>query len=161
MVANIDVAETFLQVAGLPIPDRMQGHGFLPLLQGSTPADWRSAFYYHYYEYPADHQVRPHYGIITTNYTLAHFYKPDAWDKSQEAIASIPNEYWELFDHQKDPGQMRNVFGNPIYAQVRTNLMQEVSRLRTELKEPLHDDPKAFGRATQFQEPKPVKETVQ
>ncbi|MEI6078330.1 MAG: hypothetical protein WCS94_22315, partial [Verrucomicrobiota bacterium] len=42
-------------------------------------------------------------------------------------------------------GQMRNVFGEPAYAQVQTNLMQEVFRLRDELKEPAHDDPKAFG----------------
>ena len=145
LVANIDVAETFLQAAGLPIPDRMQGHSFLPLLTGNTPADWRTAFYYHYYEYPASHKVRPHYGIITTNYTLVHFYKPEVQGKPLKAIAAIPNDYWELFDHQKDPAQMRSVFGEPAYAQVQTNLMQEVIRLRSELKEPAHDDPKSFG----------------
>ena len=146
VVANIDVAETFLQIAGLPIPDRMQGRSFLPLLQGATPADWRTAFYYHYYEYPADHKVRPHYGIITTNFTLVHFYKPDVWNKNQATtIPTIPNDYWELFDHQKDPSQMRSVFGEPAYAQMQTNLMQEVFRLRRELKEPPHDEPKAFG----------------
>ena len=146
MVCNLDVAETFLQVAGLSIPDRMQGKSILPLLQGATPKDWRSAFYYHYYEYPADHKVRPHYGIITPDYTLVHFYKPDAWDEKQAAIAAIRSDYWELFDHQKDPSQMHSVFGDPAYAQVQTNLIQAVFRLRQELKEPAHDDPKAFGR---------------
>jgi arylsulfatase A-like enzyme len=150
LVCNLDVAETFLEAAGLPVPGRMQGHSMLPLLRGATPADWRTAFYYHYYEYPADHKVRPHYGIITTNYTLVHFYKPDIWDKGQAAIASIPNDYWELFDRGKDAGEMRSVFGDPAYARVQSSLMQEVSRLRTELKEPAHDDPKAFGRASEF-----------
>ena len=156
LVCNLDVAETFLQAAGLPAPDRMQGRSILPLLKGNIPTDWRTSFYYHYFEYPADHKVRPHYGIITTNYTLVHFYKPDVWAEGQTAIASIPNDYWELFDHQKDPGQMRSVYGEPAYAEVQTNLMQEVFRLRTELKEPLHDDPKAFGKATGIQ-PREVK----
>ena len=132
LVANTDFAETFLQAAGVPVPDRMQGRSLLPIFAGKTPADWRTAFYYHYYEYPADHHVRPHYGVITDRYTLAHFYAPDV-------------DYWELFDREKDPGEMRSVFGNPAYANVQTNLMQEVFRQRAELKEPDKDDPKAFG----------------
>jgi arylsulfatase A-like enzyme len=133
LVSNLDFAETFLQVAGVPVPDRMQGRSLVPLLQGTTPADWRKAFYYHYYEYPADHHVRPHYGVITDRYTLAHFYAPDV-------------DYWELFDREKDPGEMQSVFGKPDYADVQAKLMREVSQLRTELKEPVQDDPKAFGR---------------
>lgn len=132
LVANIDVAETLLEAAGAPIPDRMQGRSFLPLLKGETPSDWRDAFYYHYYEYPAAHHVRPHYGLITDRYTLAHFYAPDV-------------DYWELFDRQKDPGEMRSVFGDPAYVDVQTNLLQEVARMRVQLKEPPKDDPKAFG----------------
>jgi len=132
LAANIDVAETFLQVAGVPVPDRMQGRSLLPLLKGATPADWRTAFYYHYYEYPAFHKVRPHYGVITERYTLAHFYAPDV-------------DCWELFDREKDPGEMRSVFGDPSYADVQTKLMQEVLRQRTQLKEPDKDDPKASG----------------
>jgi arylsulfatase A-like enzyme len=134
LVGNIDVAETFLQVAGQSIPERMQGHSFLPLLKGATPPDWRTAFYYHYYEYPAFHRVAPHYGVITDRFTLAHFYAPGA-------------DYWELFDRQKDPGEMRSVFGDPAYAEVQTNLMQEVFRQRMQLKEPDQDNPMAFGPA--------------
>ncbi len=37
LVANLDFAETFLQAAGLPIPDRMQGRSLMPLLQGRRP----------------------------------------------------------------------------------------------------------------------------
>ena len=133
LVANIDFAPTFLEVAGVPIPDRMQGRSFLPLLQGATPADWRTAFYYHYYEYPADHHVRPHYGVITERYTLAHFYTPDV-------------NYWELFDREKDPGEMRSVFGDPAFASTQATLMDEVARQRARLKEPEKDDPKAYGK---------------
>ena len=89
--------------------------------------------------------MRPHYGVITDRYTLVHFYKPEAWSKDQTEIASIPNDYWELFDRQKDPSEMRSVFGDPAYAEVQTKLMQEVFRQRKELKEPDKDDPISFG----------------
>jgi arylsulfatase A-like enzyme len=133
LVCNLDFAETFLAAADVPIPERMQGRSLLPVFAGRTPADWRTAFYYHYYEYPADHHVRPHYGVITDRYTLAHFYAPDV-------------DYWELFDRAKDPGEMTSVFGNPAYAEVQSNLVQEVFRQRKALKEPDHDDPRAYGR---------------
>jgi arylsulfatase A-like enzyme len=132
LVANLDFAETFLTAAGAPVPDRMQGRSFLPQLQGHTPPDWRTAFYYHYYEYPADHRVRPHYGLITDRYTLAHFYWPDVDD-------------WELFDRAHDPDELKSVFGDPAYGQVQSNLLQQVAQMRTDLKEPAKDDPKAHG----------------
>ena len=132
LVSNLDLAETLLQVAGTQIPERMQGRSLVPLLAGATPPDWRTGFYYHYYEYPAWHHVRPHYGLITDRFTLAHFYSPDV-------------NYWELFDREKDPGEMRSVFGDPHYADVQAALMHEVARQRILLKEPTKDDPASFG----------------
>jgi arylsulfatase A-like enzyme len=137
LVCNLDLAETFLDAAGVSIPSRMQGHSLIPLLKGESPAGWRSVFYYHYYEYPAWHRVPPHYGVITDRYTLAHFYAPDV-------------DYWELFDRQKDPQEMKSIFGDPAYAEAQTNLIKEVSRLRQEFKEPAQDDPRAFGLPSQF-----------
>jgi Domain of unknown function (DUF4976) len=104
----------------------------LTIFAGTTPVDWRAAFYYHYYEFPADHRGRPHYSVITDRYTLAHFYAPAV-------------DYWALFDRENDPGEMLSVFNNPAYARVQTNLMREVFRQRIELKEPVTDDPRAFG----------------
>jgi len=132
LVSHLDLAETFLEAAGVPIPDRMQGRSLLPIFSGTTPADWRKAFYYHYYEYPGPSHVRPHYGVITDRYTLAHFYTPDV-------------DYWELFDRQKDPQEMKSIFGDPAYADVQKDLLNEVTRLRKEFKEPETDDPRAYG----------------
>jgi arylsulfatase A-like enzyme len=137
MVSSLDLAETFLQVAGSPVPDRMQGRSLVPLLEGEDPPDWRTAFYYHYYEYPAWHRVRPHYGVITDRYTLAHFYWPDV-------------DYWELFDREKDPEEMKSVFGDAAYAEVQANLMKQVVQLRKDFKEPDKDDSRAHGAPEQF-----------
>jgi arylsulfatase A-like enzyme len=68
LVANVDFTETFLEAAGAPIPADMQGRSLVPILRGQKPADWRTGFYYQYYEYPAPHRVRPHYGVVTDRY---------------------------------------------------------------------------------------------
>jgi hypothetical protein len=145
LVSSIDLAETFLQAAGAPVPDRMQGRSLLPLFTPANPTDWRTAFYYHYYEYPNAHRVPPHYGVITDRYTLAHFYTPPGWvTKPNEPVM----DYWELFDREKDPQEMKSVFNDPAYADIQTNLMQEVFRQRAALKEPAQDAPKSYGSKT-------------
>jgi arylsulfatase A-like enzyme len=128
IVSNVDFAETFLDAAGVKVPAEMQGHSLLPLLEGKTPADWRKSFYYHYYEYPAVHSVRRHYGVVTDRYKLVYFYEPDM-------------NYWELFDLEKDPRELKSVYADPTYAKVRANLQKELARLRTELKVPEQDPP--------------------
>jgi arylsulfatase A-like enzyme len=133
IVSIIDFAPTFLAAAGLEPEPRMQGGNMLPLLAGKTPSDWRKSFYYHYYEYPVPHKVRPHYGVITDRYKLVRFYGFDA-------------DYWELFDLQKDPREMRSVFDDPGYSKVQKELETELARLRKELKVPEQDAPEVFGR---------------
>ena len=133
LVSNLDFSETFLEAAAVPIPAEAQGRSLVSVLKGRTPADWRKAFYYQYYEYPAPHHVRPHYGVVTERYKLVHFYGPDA-------------DYWELFDLHKDPHELRSVYGLPGYADVQKTLEQDLSRLRTDLQVPERDPPEASGR---------------
>ena len=132
LVSNVDFAETFLEAAGLPIPDDMQGRSLIPLLKGQGPPDWRKSFYYEYYEYPQPHHVRPHYGVVTERYKLVHFYGPDV-------------DEWELFDLQTDPRELKNVLDDPAHAKVVADLKAEVARLRGELKVPNEPPPEASG----------------
>jgi len=132
LVSNLDFAETFLEAAGLPVPDTMQGRSLVPVVKGQTPADWRKSFYYHYYEYPAPHHVRPQYGVVTDRYKLVHFFGTDA-------------DYWELFDLQKDPRELLSVYDSPDYADAQKELLKELARLRTQLQVPEKDPPEAFG----------------
>jgi arylsulfatase A-like enzyme len=123
IVSNLDFAETFLEAAGLPIPGDMQGRSLVPILKGEQPADWRTSFYYHYYEYPEPHHVRPHHGVVTDRYKLVRFEAPDL-------------NIWELFDLETDPQEIRNVYTHPAYAATVTELSRELQRLRAELKVP-------------------------
>lgn len=122
IVSLIDFAETFLDIAGQPIPSDMQGRSIVPLCKGETPADWRKSLYYHYYEFPVPHRVRPHYGVITDRYKLVHYYKPDVDD-------------WELLDRQADPLETKNFYNDPAYASQVKELHAELDRLRVEVDE--------------------------
>ncbi len=133
IVSNLDFAETFLDLAGVEVPDDMQGRSLVPLLKGKTPADWRTSFYYQYYEYPAVHSVRRHYGVTDGRYKLIHFY-PNPWDPD-------PIDEWDLYDLESDPKELNSVYGRPEYAAVQNRLEQELARLRRELKVPEEDPP--------------------
>ncbi len=113
---NVDFAPTLLDFAGAEIPSDMQGRSLKPVLTGAgeTPAGWREAAYYHYYEYPAEHSVKRHYGIRTSRFKLIHFYNDV--------------DEWELYDLEHDPHELNNIFGKAAYA-------AEQSRLTALLKE--------------------------
>ncbi|MGM9679736.1 MAG: sulfatase [Bacteroidaceae bacterium] len=119
MVQNIDHAPTFLQMAGAEVPVDIQGVSLLPLIQGKkSPRKWRDAIYYHFYEYPAEHMVKRHYGVRTKRYKLIHFYNDiDAW---------------ELYDLKKDPMEMHNIYGMPGTERITEKLMDRLQRLQEE-----------------------------
>jgi arylsulfatase A-like enzyme len=116
MVLNLDFAPTFLDYAGVRIPDDMQGRSIRDVARGRAPADWRQSVYYHYYEYPGVHAVKRHYGIRTNRFKLIHFY--------------YDIDAWELYDLQTDPHELRNLYDDPHYAGVVTQLKSELVRLQ-------------------------------
>ena len=132
IVSNIDFAETFLHVAGLPVPADMQGQSLVPILKGQTPGNWRTSFYYQYFEYPVPHHVRPHHGVVTDRYKLVHFDGPDM-------------DEWELFDREKDPHELNSVLSDPAYAPAVADLKRELAHLRAVLKVPAHIPREASG----------------
>ncbi len=123
LVQNIDYTPTFLDLAGLPIPEDIQGVSLLPLLRGEKPADWRKSLYYHFYEYPAEHSVCRHYGVRTERYKLIHFYNDvDAW---------------ELYDLQEDPMEMNNLYGKPGTEELTKELRAELEKLQVQYDDPI------------------------
>jgi arylsulfatase A-like enzyme len=125
MVSNLDFAETFIDIAGAAIPSQMQGQSFLPILKGQMQEHPRTAHYYHYYEAPSEHYVPRHYGITTDRYKLIHFY--------YNMENNIDN--WELFDLQRDPNELVNVYNNPQYVAVKDSLHTELKKLMAKYKD--------------------------
>ena len=130
LAQNIDWAETFLDIAGAPIPADMQGVSMVPLLKDQKPADWRKSLYYHYYEYPAVHSVRRHEGVFDKRYKLIRFYGED-----------VPNgEEWEFYDLESDPSEMNNVYSKIENAAKISEMKTELQRLKAYYKVPANDD---------------------
>ncbi len=122
MVLNVDFAPMFLDYAGAPVPDEIQGRSFVPLLGGKHPRDWRSTMYYRYYHYPGDHQVQQHYGVRNDRYKLIYFHRINQW---------------ELYDLKKDPHELNNIYSDPSYGGTVKKLKAEMDRLRKQLND--HD----------------------
>ena len=137
IVQNIDFAPTILDIAGVPIPQEMHGRSLRPLLEGTTPPDWRKIAYYEYYEdswrrykdiqkneisdttyvrYFTAHRVGPHRGVRNDRYKLIEYY--------------TEGDYWELFDLEKDPNEVKNLYGEAGYDDITQGLKQELRRLQ-------------------------------
>ncbi|WP_372775426.1 sulfatase [Mangrovibacterium sp.] len=115
LVQNLDFAPTLLDYAGVEIPADIQGQSFRKLVAGDTD-EFRDFAYYTYYEYPAEHSVKRHNGIATERYKLIHFY----YDVDE----------WELYDLEKDPSEMNNVFNDPEYESIKDDMMRKFKKTR-------------------------------
>lgn len=112
-ILNLDIAPTILQAAGVTVPADIQGESFLPLLKQGG-GNGRDAIFYHYYE-NGEHAVSPHFGVKTKRYKLIRFYKRV--------------ESWELYDLEKDPNEMHNIFGQKKYREIASELHGKLTEL--------------------------------
>ena len=134
-VLNVDIAPTILDVAGVRVPQAMQGRSLRPLMQNDPPTDWRNSIFYSYYEnswalremareqmtdpsfgYWTPHRVGPHRGVCTGRYKLIEYYGE--------------GDYWELFDLEDDPHELRNLYDEPGHAPLLEELRAELVRQR-------------------------------
>jgi arylsulfatase A-like enzyme len=114
LVQNLDYCPTFLEMAGVDVPNDVQGRSLVPILKGQSPEDWRESIYYQYFEYPGAHSVRRHQRVRTKTHKLIYFYRLG---------------FWELYDLEKDPDEMQSVYDDPAYAEVQAELKAELERL--------------------------------
>ncbi len=127
LVQNIDFAPTMLDIAGVEIPADIQGVSLLPLLTDKVDKDnWRKSLYYHYYEFPAEHMVKRHYGVRTERYKLIHFYNDI--------------DVWELYDLKNDISEMHNLYGQTEYEEVTQELKRELKRLQEQYDDPIREE---------------------
>lgn len=94
MILNIDIAPTFLELAGIPKPVQMQGQSFLPLLKGEN-ITWRNKIFYEYYWEQAFPQTPTTFAVRTDRYKYISY--NGVWDIN------------ELYDLEKDPHEMNNL----------------------------------------------------
>ena len=113
MILNIDFAPTFIEAAGLEVPDSVQGMSFYGLLDGSRD-DWRDAFLYEYFWERNFPQTPTVLGVRTLRYKFMKYH--GVWDR------------YELYDLLEDPDETTNLIAQ--YA-VENHAGAVDSRLRT------------------------------
>lgn len=133
LVANIDLAPTFLELAGVAVPKSMQGRSLAPLLRGESPTDWRQSVYYRYYHDPGHHNTRAHLGVRTATHKLIYYWKKDAY---------------ELFDLTRDPTEQHNL----LHAEADAKQPQVVAKF-AELKAEIARLQKQYNDEGQFADP--------
>jgi arylsulfatase A-like enzyme len=121
LVQNIDLAPTFLDVAGARTDEKLDGLSLVPLLKGKKPAGWRRDILYRYYDggvpgNPGAYNMPRHEGVRDNRYKLVHYVDYDAW---------------ELYDLKLDPRELVNRAKDPEYA-------AELSRMKIRLQALLH-----------------------
>jgi arylsulfatase A-like enzyme len=118
-VLNLDIAPTLLDLSGIAVPPDMQGVSFKKLLINGRDKNWRKEIYYHYYE--KSFGLTRHYGIRTKRYKLIHFYDPV--------------DSWELYDLEKDPSEMHNIYSDPKKAGIIASLKSQLKALQVKYKD--------------------------
>jgi len=117
MVLNIDVAPTMLDLAGVKIPEGMQGKSMVPLLKGKR-AEWRKSFLYEYMQekrYPQ------------TPNTLA--VRTDRWKYIRYPGA---DDIEELYDLKNDPYELKNLASDPAHSSALAEMKKEMDKLMVE-----------------------------
>jgi len=144
MVTNLDFAELFLDYAGVDIPEDMQGRSFRENLVGRTPADWRTSFYYRYWMQIEGSNVPAHYGIRTEKYKLIFFYGLGL-GRNGSTEGWVTPAGWELYDLEEDPKELKNLYGQPGYEAITSQLKEGLSQLKSEVDDPDEKYPEMIG----------------
>ncbi len=97
MVLNVDICPGFLEAAGVPVPETVQGRSFYPLLADSA-AEWRDAFAYTYFWERAFPQTPTVLGLRTDQYAYMRYH--GVFDR------------YELYDIVADPDETKNLIGD-------------------------------------------------
>jgi N-acetylglucosamine-6-sulfatase len=118
-VLSIDLAPTFLELAGARLPEKMHGHSLAPLLGGEAWQPRTSFLIEHFSDnvFPRMRNLGYH-AVRTDRWKYIHYRDVSGAD--------------ELYDLEADPYELKNVVGQPGQLQTLRDLQKELERLRAE-----------------------------
>ncbi len=171
MLSSIDLGVGFLELAGIPIPQDMDGQSFAPLLSNPRQAIRNYCFaekHWHDYE---DHSraVRSHrYKYILNDYhdlpmtppadavrgpvfqTMLKLHEAGKLESHQQQCLALPRPKEELYDLVKDPHEINNLANNPAYQTVlqKHRQVMQTWRQATQDRIPSVRTPDEFDRRT-------------
>ena len=118
LVSHVDFTPTLLTAAGLPVPDTMQGHSFLPLLDRRTEG-WRNEVFFEMSEFVTG--TRPAHPAV-------HLRRRRAQGPRMAVRCVGAQKYVEymLYDLNSDPYQQVNLAGRAPYHKTAAELRQRL-----------------------------------
>jgi N-acetylglucosamine-6-sulfatase len=112
IVMNIDLAPTFLELAGLPgAKADVQGKSILPIIKDQTAA-WRDKVFYEYYWEMAYPSTPTLFAVRTDRYK--YIFNHGVWDTN------------ELYDLKNDPFEMNNLIRSPEHQKLAEELRSDI-----------------------------------
>ena len=137
IVSNVDMAQTILDAAGVEPAEPMQGRSCWPDLIEEQTDDPVEGVYYRYWENDdVIHKAPAHYGYRTDRYKLVYYYNDGFW-LPFTGFYKYPPE-WELYDLESDPNELRNVYDDPAYVEIRESLKASMWREQARLGDAPH-----------------------
>jgi arylsulfatase A-like enzyme len=137
IITNVDFAQTILDFAGVEHHPRMQGRSFAGDLLGEPTSPPAEGMYYRYWEHDDRfHNAPAHYGYRDHRYKIIYFYN-DGLGLAGTGPFVYPGE-WELYDLQEDPDEVRNVYDDPAYAEIRELMKQKMRQAQQRVDDAPH-----------------------
>jgi choline-sulfatase len=120
LVLNLDLPSTFLDWAGVPVPEHYQGDSLRPIVEGQRPADWRTETFHEHFA--VRHRIPAWEGLRTERFKYARYFDHD---------------YEFLHDLKNDPDELTNLVTDPAFAATLETLRQRTAEVVAEFGGPL------------------------
>lgn len=132
LALNLDLPSTFLDWAGVPVPERYQGRSLAPIVSGKKPKDWRKETFHEHFA--VRNRIPAYEGIRTERYKYARYF-----DHGNHEF---------LHDLKKDPSELVNLAGNPKFKKVLQDLRKRTDKMVTAYGGPLEPLKEPFTSST-------------
>ncbi len=117
---NLDLPSTFLDWAGVEIPDRYQGRSLAPIVSEGKPADWRTETFHEHFA--VRNRIPSFEGLRNADYKYARYFDHD-------------HEF--LHDLKNDPDELVNLASDPAHAETLKAMRERTAARVAELGGPL------------------------
>jgi len=121
LTESIDTIPTLLDLLGQKVPSVLEGRSLAGLLKGETPENWRDAVYWDFhYGGAVDQGYLDRFGIDRNDCVMSVI------RTETHKLALFPGAPDVLVDLQADPGEMKNLAGDPAYAGIEEELRKRL-----------------------------------